>query len=100
MQRLPRRSIERAHIVSKVEIEEYRRTKDPLQVFQTLLVAEGVLNEAIITEIDQAARAEADTAADFAEASPFPAVEDIQKDVYWEVDNPSERKSEGRLFFD
>lgn len=85
---------------NKVEIEEYRRTKDPLQVFQTLLVAEGVLNENIITEIDQAARAEADAAADFAEASPFPTVEDIQKDVYWEVDNPSERKSEGRLFFD
>lgn len=85
---------------SKIEIEEYRKTKDPLQVFQTLLVGEGVLNEAIIGEIDQAARAEADTAADFAEASPFPTVEDIQKDVYWEVDNPSERKSEGRLFFD
>ena len=85
---------------SKIEIEEYRKTKDPLQVFQTLLLAERVLNENIITEIDQAARAEADTAADFAEASPFPTVEDIQKDVYWEVDNPSERKSEGRLFFD
>jgi pyruvate dehydrogenase E1 component alpha subunit len=85
---------------SKDEIEEYRRTKDPIQVFQATLVAEGVLTEAVIEQIDQAARAEADHAADFAEASPFPTADDIQKDVYWESDNHSERKSEGRLFFD
>lgn len=85
---------------SKNEIEEYRRTKDPLQVFQQILVTEGVLNDEIIEKIDTEARAEADSAADFAEASPFPTVEDIQKDVYWEADNPSERKSQGRLFFD
>lgn len=85
---------------SKVEIEEYRRTKDPLQFFQGTLIADGVLTEAEAAEIDQAARTEADAAADFAEASPFPTPEDIQKDVYWEADNPSERKSQGRLFFE
>ena len=85
---------------SKQEIEEYRRTKDPIQVFQMLLAAEGVLNDALVEQIDQEARAEADHAAEFAEASPFPTVEDIQKDVYWEADNPAERKSGGRLFFD
>lgn len=85
---------------SKEEIEEYRRNKDPLQVFQSILVTEGVLTDAVIASIDEAARAEADHAADFAEASPYPTVDDIQKDVYWEADNPAERKSEGRLFFD
>ncbi len=85
---------------SKQEIEEYRRTKDPIQVFQNQLVTEGVLNDAIVGQIDQEARTEADIAADFAEASPFPTPDDIQKDVYWEADNPAERKSEGRLFFD
>ena len=50
--------------------------------------------------IDAEARTEADAAADFAEASPFPTPADIQTDVYWEADNPSERKSQGRLFFD
>jgi pyruvate dehydrogenase E1 component alpha subunit len=85
---------------SKEEIEEYRRNKDPLQVFQSILVNEGVLTDAVIASIDEAARAEADHAADFAEASPYPTVDDIQKDVYWEADNPAERKSEGRLFFD
>ncbi len=85
---------------SKDEIEEYRRTKDPIQVFQSELLAEGVLNETIVAQIDTEARAEADAAADFAEASPFPTVNDIQKDVYWETDHPAERKSQGRLFFD
>ncbi|HVU34864.1 MAG TPA: pyruvate dehydrogenase (acetyl-transferring) E1 component subunit alpha [Opitutaceae bacterium] len=85
---------------SKAEIEEYRRTKDPIQLFQNQLVGEKLLSESLIEKIDGEARAEAESAADFAEASPFPSVEDIQRDVYWEADNPSERKSQGRLFFD
>jgi pyruvate dehydrogenase E1 component alpha subunit len=85
---------------TKAEVEEYRRTKDPIHIFQSQLVAEGVLDEARAEKIDAEARAEADNAADFAEASPYPTAEDIQKDVYWETDNPAERKSQGRLFFD
>jgi pyruvate dehydrogenase E1 component alpha subunit len=84
---------------SKAEIEEYRKTKDPIQVFQAVLLAEGVLTPEIVEKIDTEARAEADVSADFAEASPFPTVEDIQKDVYWEADNPAQRASSGRLFF-
>ncbi len=85
---------------SKQEIEEYRRTKDPIQVFQERLLAEGVLDESLIEKIDNEARTEAELTAEFAEASPFPTPDDIQKDVYWESDHPAERKSEGRLFFD
>ena len=85
---------------TKQEVEEYRRTKDPIQLFQGKLVAEGVIDDALIEKIDTEARAEADNAAEFAEASPFPTAEDIQKDVYWEADNPSQRQSKGRLFFD
>ena len=84
---------------AKSEIEEYRRTKDPIQVFQAQLLAEKVLDLALVEKIDVEARAEADLSADFAEASPFPTAADLQKDVYWEADNPSERKSGGRLFF-
>jgi len=82
------------------EIEEYRRTKDPLQLFQQKLTDDGSLTDALAEQIDTEARAESDLAADFAEASPFPATEDIQKDVYWEADNPDQRTSQGRLFFD
>jgi len=84
----------------KAEIEEYQRTKDPITLFQRTLLDEGVLTEALMEQIDADARAEAEVAADFAEASPFPTVEDIQKDVYWETDNPAQRTSQGRLFFE
>ena len=84
---------------TREEIEEYRKNKDPLVVFQEILSNEGVLSEDLQKEIDQAARKESDTAADFAEASPYPTPDDIQDDVYWEADNPDQRTSQGRLFF-
>ena len=85
---------------TKSEVEEYRRTKDPIQFFQDQLVAEEVFTEHDARVIDRAARAEADEAVKFAEASPWPTVESIQQDVYWEADHPAERASTGRLFFD
>ena len=48
---------------------------------------------------EKSARAEAENSAQFAEASPYPTVDDLQKDVYWEADNPADRKSQGTLFF-
>ncbi len=85
---------------SKAEIEEYRKTKDPIQLFQNQLVKEGILDDALIEKIDTEARTEADNCADFAEASPFPTPADIQTDVYWEADHADKRTSKGRLFFD
>jgi len=85
---------------TREEIEEYRRTKDPIQLFQQKLLDEGVLTDALIEQIDTEAKTEADVAADFAEASPYPTADDIQKDVYWEIDNPEKRTSKGRLFFE
>ena len=67
---------------------------------QQQLLAEKILTEEIIVKIEESARTEAETSAQFAEASPFPTVEDIKKDVYWEIDNPADRKSQGALFFD
>jgi pyruvate dehydrogenase E1 component alpha subunit len=85
---------------TKDEIENYRRTKDPLTLIQETLVTEGVLTAELAKEIDMAARAEADRATEFAEASPFPVTEDILKDIYWEEDNPAQKKSQGRIIFD
>jgi len=84
---------------TREEIDEYRKNKDPLVIFQKHLMDEGVMAEDVQKEIDKAARAEAETAANFAEESPFPTVADIQKDVYWEADHPDQRTSQGRLFF-
>lgn len=83
----------------RAEIEEYKRTRDPIALFEKTLTEEGILNPQIIEKIDAEAIEEADRSADFAEASPYPTIEDIQKDVYWEADNPSERTSKGSLFF-
>ena len=85
---------------TKAEIEEYRRTKDPIQFFQDRLIAEKVMTEDEAKVIDKTARAEAESAVEFAEASPWPTLESIQQDVYWEADHPTERTSAGRLFFD
>ncbi len=85
---------------TREEVEEYRKTKDPINLFQEKLKSEKVLTDDLIEKIDAEARAEADLAAEFAEASPFPTPDDIQTDVYWEADNADKRASKGRLFFD
>jgi pyruvate dehydrogenase E1 component alpha subunit len=85
---------------SKAEVEEYRRTKDPIQVFLAALTREGAMDAEGFAKLDAAARAEAEEAAAFAESSPFPTVADITRDVYWEEDNPAAKTSGGRIFFD
>lgn len=85
---------------SKTEIEEYQKTKDPLNIFKASLLAEKAITDAQIEQIDQEARTEADQAADFAEASPYPTVEDITKDIYWEEDNKEHKVSQGTIIFD
>jgi pyruvate dehydrogenase E1 component alpha subunit len=82
---------------TKEEIEEYKRTRDPIQSFKARLLAEGVLTEEQYAEIDKAAKTEAAQAAKFAEESPYPTPDSIQEGVYWETDH--ERTSEGRIFF-
>jgi pyruvate dehydrogenase E1 component alpha subunit len=85
---------------SKSEIEDYQKTRDPITLFINSLLAEGVTTQAEIDAVDAEARAEADQAAEFAEASPYPTVEDITKDIYWEEDNPDKKVSQGRIIFE
>lgn len=85
---------------TKDEIAEYQKTKDPINLYKAKLIKEGVLNEEEAKKIDKAARKEAEEAAQFAEQSPFPPVEDITRDVYWEEDNPEHKVSQGRIFFE
>jgi pyruvate dehydrogenase E1 component alpha subunit len=82
---------------SKDEIEEYKKSKDPINYFQGKLISEGVMSPDVSEKIDQEAIAEAAASAKFAEDSPYPTLESIQQDVYWETDNG--RTSQGRIFF-
>jgi len=84
---------------SKDEIEEYKKTRDPILLFEQKLFEEGVLNEEKKQAIDTAAKEEAEASAKFAEESPFPPEETIQTSVYWEEDNPDQKTSQGRMYF-
>ena len=84
---------------TKEEVEEYKRTKDPINVLKTQLLADGTLTEDLAKEIDKEKKAEAEASAVFAEESPVAPREEIQTDVYWEVDNDTEGKLKGTYFF-
>ena len=85
---------------SPEEIENYKKTHDPLALWRTRLVeTEGVLSEDEATKIDSEAKQEAKDSAIFAAEAAPPTVADITKDVYWEVDNNTEASKIGRHFF-
>jgi pyruvate dehydrogenase E1 component alpha subunit len=85
---------------SKEEIEEYKKNKDPINLFKDKLLAEGVLTETQAQEIDQSAKEESDASAEFALASPFPDPTELMDHIYWESDHPEDKTSEGTLFFE
>lgn len=84
---------------TKEEIDDYRKNHDPITLYREFVLKSKLLNEEEVKEIDLAAKAEAEQSAKFAEESAFPKEEDIVKDVYWEEDNPDEKLSQGRIFF-
>ena len=81
------------------EIENYKQNHDPIMLWEKQLLSEGVINEAGIKKIDDAAKKETAAAVQFAEDSPFPELEDIFNDVYYEVDMGTEAGRTGRHFF-
>jgi pyruvate dehydrogenase E1 component alpha subunit len=85
---------------SKEEIEEYKKNKDPIILFKNKLLNEGVLTEEKASEIDKLAKEESNASAEFAAASPYPDPEELMDDIYWETDNPDQRTSMGRIFFE
>ena len=84
---------------SKEEIEKYKREHDPIQLFKKRLIEEGVVTEAQFDEISDAAKAEAEASAQFAEESPLPTDANIFEDVYFEVDRQTEAGRTGKHFF-
>ncbi len=85
----------------KKEVQEYKEKKDPITVFQKILLEEKVLTDELIQSIDKEAKQEAEDAASFADQSPFPPVESITEDIYWEEDNRSEKtNSQGTIIFE
>jgi len=66
---------------SKEEVAHWRE-RDPIPAFGRLLVADGVIDEDQLAQIDARAIERVDAAVEFAEASPFPTPESLYDDVY------------------
>jgi pyruvate dehydrogenase E1 component alpha subunit len=66
---------------SKDEVAQWRE-RDPIPAFGRLLVADGVIDEDQLAQIDARAVERVDAAVEFAEASPFPTPESLYDDVY------------------
>jgi pyruvate dehydrogenase E1 component alpha subunit len=75
---------------SMADPEQYRtkdevahwRERDPIPAFGRLLVADGVIDDDQLAQIDARAIERVDAAVEFAEASPFPTPESLYDDVY------------------
>jgi pyruvate dehydrogenase E1 component alpha subunit len=81
------------------EIEAYKRDHDPIELHKRRLIAESLLNEEQFEALNEAAKAEASAAAQFAEDSPLPTDAAIFEDVYFEVDRQTEAGRTGKHFF-
>lgn len=81
------------------EIQSYKDNHDPINVFRTKLLVEGVLTDELIEKINSHAKEETAAAVKFAEDSPAPTIADISTDVYWETDNDTEASKIGHHFF-
>ncbi len=66
---------------SKEEVAQWRE-RDPIPAFGQKLIAEGVLDDDALAQIDARAIERVDAAVEFAEASPFPTPESLYDDVY------------------
>ncbi len=78
---------------TKEEVEEHK-AKDPIRAFIEQLTSVGLLTEEEVNTMDKQIHEEVDDAAEFAEQSPEPGLDELYTDVY------AEENEHGRLFFD
>ncbi len=81
------------------EIEWHREHRDPLVFLQTQLINEGAITMGEIEALAEEAKSEAMDAVHFADASPCPTLDDITKNVYWEVDHRTAASKHGVHLF-
>ena len=66
---------------TREQVQQWKE-RDPIQSFTERLIAEGVVDEAKVAELDAEAIAAADAAVEFADSSPDPAPETLFDNVY------------------
>jgi pyruvate dehydrogenase E1 component alpha subunit len=78
---------------TKEEVEEHKQ-QDPIRSFIEQLQGAGMLTEDELNAMDKSVHDEVDDAAEFADKSPEPGIDQLYADVY------AEENEHGRLFFD
>ena len=73
--------ISRSYYRSKEEEQEWRETRDPLQVLADWLLGQG-LAQGTLDQIDEDAKAEIKAGAEFALHAPYPDVSEVDQHVY------------------
>jgi len=74
--------INREYYRSKQEEQEWKSKRDPIKNHGEWLIAQNIANAAALEAIENEARTEMKTAVDFAVAAPYPAVNEVDQDVY------------------
>lgn len=74
-----------AYYRTREEEREWRTTRDPIGIFEKKLLDHGIATQADFDANDARATQVAEEAADFAENSPFPALDELHTDIM--VDN-------------
>ena len=70
-----------AYYRTREEEHEWRTTRDPIGIFEKKLLDHGIVAQADLDANDARATQTAEEAADFAENSPFPALDELHTDV-------------------
>jgi acetoin:2,6-dichlorophenolindophenol oxidoreductase subunit alpha len=74
--------IKRDYYRAKEEEEEWKKTRDPIQRLAKWMIDEGLTDQAKLDSIEAGIKAEMEAAVDFAIKAPYPAVSEVQEDVY------------------
>ena len=77
--------IDRDYYRTKAEEDEWKRNRDPIKIFGAWLAAEEIATGDELGEIDESVRSEAEEAAEYALAAPYPCVSDVRKHVFVEA---------------
>jgi pyruvate dehydrogenase E1 component alpha subunit len=77
---------------TRAEIEKYQE-RDPIKLFSASLKEENIIDDKALEQIDKEVREQVEKSVRFAEESPFPAPEEVYKDIYANPIDPSKNKS-------
>lgn len=76
--------VNRAYYRPKTEEEDWKANRDPLSLLTEWMIAESIIDPAMIERIEQDVRAEAQQAVEFALNAPYPDPSEVSQDVYVE----------------